>query len=242
MSAISFPAVPMADAMPHTGRNKRSKEPALVLLPIVFILSIVAAFAMNQVALGQADDGVLAAPVEQSADSIALEPESMPVISAAPVAGGEALTPRMRAVMEHVAQRYRVAASTLRPIFGAAQVSARERGLDPLLIVAVIGIESSFNPQAESSYGAQGLMQVVPRFHLNKVPQGAGAQPFFDPVTNVYIGGHVLQEAIRRRGSLIAGLQYYGGSSDPQAPYAVKVIAEKARLEQVAARIEPSAV
>ena len=80
-------------------------------------------------------------------------------------------------------------------------------------------------------------MQVIPGYHLDKIPQGAGQQPFLDPVTNIKVGVHVLEEAIRWRGSLTAGLQQYGGASDdPGSGYANKVLAEKERLEQAARR------
>ena len=149
----------------------------------------------------------------------------------------EALTPSMRGALDYVTRRYRVSQKALLPIFEAAQLTGREHGLDPLLIVAIIGIESGFNPLAESSMGAQGLMQVIPRFHLDKLPEGASDSSFLDPVINVQVGVLVLQEAIRRRGSLIGGLQQYAGSSDSEGAYASKVLAEKKRLEQVGRRI-----
>jgi len=108
--------------------------------------------------------------------------------------------------------------------------------ITPLLIVAIIGIESGFNPFAESSMGAQGLMQVIPRFHQDKLPEGTGDQPLLDPAINIRVGVDVPKEAIRRRGSLIAGLQYYAGSSETDGSYASKVLAEKDRLEQAARR------
>ncbi|PKO83868.1 MAG: lytic transglycosylase domain-containing protein [Betaproteobacteria bacterium HGW-Betaproteobacteria-11] len=152
----------------------------------------------------------------------------------------ETLPPRMQAALDSVAQRYRVSAEVLVPIFATAQSFGRERHVDPLLVVAVIGIESGFNPFAESSMGAQGLMQIIPRFHQDKVPkgsEGAGKSPFFDPVLNVRMGTLVLEEAIRQRGGLIAGLQQYGGAmSDEEQTYANKVLAEKQRLEQAASR------
>jgi soluble lytic murein transglycosylase-like protein len=151
------------------------------------------------------------------------------------------LTPAMQRALDYVTRRYRVSQEALRPIFEAAQITGRERGIDPLLIVAVIGIESRFNPLAESSFGAQGLMQIIPRFHKDKLPQGAGDRPLLDPVTNVQVGVHVLQESIRRRGGLIAGLQQYSGSSDAEGAYASKVLAEKRRIEQVALRRVPVA-
>ena len=153
----------------------------------------------------------------------------LPNVPAVPVV---TLTPPMRNALDYVTRRYRVSQKALLPIFEAAQITGRQRGVDPLLIVAVIGIESGFNPLAESSMGAQGLMQVIPRFHQDKVPEGAGDSPFLDPVINVQVGVHVLQESIRRSGGLIAGLQQYSGSSDAEGAYASKVLAEKRRLEQ----------
>ena len=149
----------------------------------------------------------------------------------------EVLPLRLQRALDFVSRRYRVAPEALIPIFEAAQAVGRERRLDPLLIIAIIGIESRFNPFAESASGAKGLMQVIPGYHLDKVPQGAGLQPFLDPVTNIQVGVHVLEEAIRWRGSLTAGLQHYGGASeDPESGYASKVLAEKERIEQAARR------
>lgn len=146
------------------------------------------------------------------------------------------LSPRMQGTLDYVARRYRVSPEALIPIFEVAQLIGKERRIDPLLIVAVIGIESRFNPFAESAMGAQGLMQIIPRFHMEKVPEGSGDSPLLDPEINIRVGVHVLEEAIRRRGSLVAGLQYYAGSSDSEGSYASKVLAEKERLEQAARR------
>ena len=148
----------------------------------------------------------------------------------------DALSPRMLGALDYVKRRYRVSADALLPVFEVAQVIGQQRHIDPLLIVAMIGIESGFNPFAESTMGAQGLMQVIPRFHRDKVPAHAGDKPLLDPVINITVGVHVLEEAIRRSGGLIAGLQYYAGASDPEEGYAGKVLAEKERLEQAARR------
>ena len=149
---------------------------------------------------------------------------------------GFTLSPRMQGALDYVTRRYRVSPDALMPVFEVAQIVGQERRIDPLLIVAIIGIESGFNPFAESPMGAQGLMQVIPRFHQDKLPQGSGEQTLLDPAVNIRVGVDVLQEAIRRRGNLTAGLQYYAGSSDPDGSYASKVMAEKERLEQAAKR------
>lgn len=148
------------------------------------------------------------------------------------------LTPRLRGALNYVAKRYRVSTEALQPIFAAAEAAGREHRIDPLLIVAVIGIESGFNPFSQSVYGAQGLMQVVPRFHLDKLPDEAEPGAFLDPVTNVQVGARVLKESIRRFGSIEDGLQQFGGAvSDPDRRYSTKVLAEKQRLEQAAQRL-----
>ena len=147
------------------------------------------------------------------------------------------LTPPMRVALDSVARRFRVSNQALLPIFEAAQVAGRERHLDPVLLIAIISVESSFNPYSQSVVGAQGLMQVMPRFHQDKIPEWAGEKPFLDPISNVHIGTHVLQEAIRRQGSLMMVLQQYAGALDDAGMgYANKVIAEKNRLLMLSRR------
>ena len=146
------------------------------------------------------------------------------------------LSARMLGALDYVTRRYRVSPEALVPVFQVAQLIGKERRIDPLLIVAIIGIESGFNPFAESAMGARGLMQVIPRFHRDKVPDGAGDGSLLDPLVNIRVGVYVLEEAIRRRGGLVAGLQYYAGSSESAGSYASKVLAEKERLEQAARR------
>lgn len=146
------------------------------------------------------------------------------------------LSSRMLGALDYVTRRYRVSPEALVPVFQVAQLIGKERRIDPLLIVAIIGIESGFNPFAESAMGARGLMQVIPRFHRDKVPEGAGDGSLLDPLVNIRVGVYVLEEAIRRRGGLVPGLQYYAGSSESAGSYASKVLAEKERLEQAARR------
>lgn len=147
------------------------------------------------------------------------------------------LSAEMQGALEQVARRYRVSREALQPIFLAAQHAALEHRIDPLLVVAVIGVESGFNPFSESSAGALGLMQVIPRFHHAKLPPGEDRSAFLDPVTNVRVGTRVLEEAVRRQGGLVEGLQQFGGArNDEERSYASRVLAEKERLEQAARR------
>jgi len=162
-------------------------------------------------------------------------PAMLPAPRNASAEGG--LSSEMRRVRDYVARRYKVPTTMLEPVLAAAEHHGRTSGIDPLLIVAMMAIESSFNPVAVSSMGAQGLMQVIPRFHMDKIGDVDRKNPLFDPQLNVRVGTQVLAEGLRRFGSLQAALQYYGGArSDPQARYANKVLAMKKRLISAAGR------
>lgn len=201
----------------------------LMVAGLVFVLGLVA------VQMGHTGllDGLksLIATEEIRAD----EPEALVAgdVADADNSYSTVLSPKMRAALEFVSRKYRVSDEALLPIFAAAQTTGRELHLDPLLIVAVIGVESGFNPFSQSTFGAQGLMQVVPRFHLDKLPEESDQGAFLDPVVNVQVGARVLKESIRRNGGLENGLQQFGGAlNDPSRRYATKVLAEKQRLEQ----------
>ena len=151
------------------------------------------------------------------------------------------LNPRMRGALDYVSRRYRVSTDALQPIFATAQAVGRDLHIDPLLIIAVIGVESGFNPFSQSVVGAQGLMQVMPGIHKDKLPDEADQLAFLDPVTNVQVGARVLKESIRRNGGVEGGLQQFAGAAnDPDRRYASKVLAEKQRMEQAALRLRAS--
>jgi hypothetical protein len=97
---------------------------------------------------------------------------------------------------------------------GAGSLADRPaRRLDPTLILAIMAVESSFNPFAQSPVGAQGLMQVMTRVHDDKYEAFGGTHAAFDPVSNLRVGVQVLKECIARAGSLQEGLRYYVGAA-----------------------------
>ena len=112
----------------------------------------------------------------------------------------------------------------------------RRTKLDPTLILAVMAIESGFNPFAQSPVGAQGLMQVMTTVHSDKYASFGGKLAAFDPVSNLRVGVKVLQECIARAGSTEGGLKSYVGAAniEDDGGYAAKVMAEHARLQMVA--------
>ena len=140
------------------------------------------------------------------------------------------------AVAMYLARRYHVAPEPVsRLVQEAWHVGAAVR-LDPLLILAVMAVESSFNPFAQSPVGAQGLMQVMTKIHDDKYEAFGGRHAAFDPVSNLRVGVQILKECIARAGSLEAGLRHYVGAalSGEDGGYAVKVLAEQSTLRLIA--------
>ncbi|QNP48541.1 lytic transglycosylase domain-containing protein [Diaphorobacter aerolatus] len=145
--------------------------------------------------------------------------------------------PREQAKVAYwLSKKYRVAPEPIAALVSEAYSIGSRTKLDPTLILAIMAIESSFNPFAQSAVGAQGLMQVMTRVHNDKYDDFGGNHAAFDPVTNMRVGVKVLQECIARAGSLEGGLRYYVGAANlpDDGGYATKVLSEHFRLRQVA--------
>ena len=139
-------------------------------------------------------------------------------------------------VINWIAKRYRIAQSASKMLVETAYSSAQEVKLDPLLVLSVMAIESRFNPFAESSVGAQGLMQVMAKLHQTKFYDHGGTKSVLNPVANIQVGAQILKDLIRRSGSVEAGLKLYVGAGNLESDggYAAKVLAEYSRLQAVA--------
>jgi len=140
------------------------------------------------------------------------------------------------AVAYWLSKKYRVAPEPLSALVAEAYEVGQRTKLDPTLILAIMAVESSFNPFAQSAVGAQGLMQVMTHIHSDKYENFGGKLAAFDPVTNLRVGVKVLQECIARAGSVEGGLKLYvgAGNNETDGGYAGKVLSEHARLTQVA--------
>jgi soluble lytic murein transglycosylase-like protein len=176
---------------------------------------------------------------------VAQADDSVRVVSAAgPIQGAPAATAHereQRAVTEFIARRYRVSEAAAAGFVATAYLAGREFSLDPMLILAVMAIESRYNPVAESSMGARGLMQVIPKYHPEKLADHGGELALLDPEVNILVGTRILREYLRRVGELEGALQMYAGAADePTSQYSSKVLAEKARLHQVRLRARNS--
>jgi hypothetical protein len=144
---------------------------------------------------------------------------------------------RYRALAEFLARKYKVSERMIFNLVTMAHTAGRQIGIDPLLIIAVMAVESRFNPIAESMAGAKGLMQVIPKYHTDKLKSYGGEDSVFDPQTNILVGSQILKEYIARTGSVNSALQMYAGAlDDTEDAYTNKVMNEKQRLQQVVSR------
>ncbi|MBP6899726.1 MAG: lytic transglycosylase domain-containing protein [Burkholderiaceae bacterium] len=144
--------------------------------------------------------------------------------------------PRQQAmVADWLSKRYRVAPEPVSRLVQEAYHLGQRLRIEPTLILAVMAIESNFNPFAQSPVGAQGLMQVMTRVHDDKYQPFGGTHAAFDPVSNLRVGVQVLRECIARAGSLEGGLRYYVGAANQNddGGYAVKVLAEQDHLRRL---------
>jgi hypothetical protein len=155
----------------------------------------------------------------------------------ASIPSAASIEPQQKFVSQYLARRYRVADDAVRLIVISAFENGRSLGLDPLLILAVTAIESSMNPFAESTMGAQGLMQVMTRVHADKFEAHGGGFAALDPIANLKVGSMILKDLVRRGGSVERGLQLYvgAGNQPDDGGYAIRVMAEYARLSIAAA-------
>lgn len=134
-------------------------------------------------------------------------------------------------IVGYLSRRYRVAPPAVADIVAAARASAAQYRLDPLLILAVTGIESRYNPLAHSSFGALGLMQIIPKYHPEKLSDYSGPLALLDPQVNVEVGARILREYLSRTGDMTRALAMYGGDSGAsEIRYSDKVMGELARL------------
>ena len=173
---------------------------------------------------------------EDPVDTLAVALSEPDAIARATASDPKTLGRQQAAVAQWISRRYSVAPEPVSRLVEEAWSVGARAGLDPTLILAIMAIESRFNPFAQSSVGAQGLMQVMTKVHNDKYEAFGGNHAAFDPVTNLRVGVQVLKECIARAGSLEAGLRFYVGAANlaDDGGYAGKVLHEQNALRLVA--------
>jgi hypothetical protein len=211
---------------------------ALVGLMLVSVAVVLVSQGELRVSLERQAFGWLLARHEARLDPsqlIAQELSEPEAVSRATALDPKSLNREQGLVSSWLSRRYRVAQEPIGRLVQEAWAVGKTAGVDPTLILAVIAVESSFNPFAESHMGAQGLMQVMTQIHDDKYQGFGGKLAAFDPVTNLRVGVQVLRDCIQRAGGVEAGLKFYVGAANlpDDGGYAARVLAEQTHLRQV---------
>ena len=137
-----------------------------------------------------------------------------------------------RAVADFFEKKYKLDRAKIEEYVSNTILIAKEVNIDPVLLLAVISVESNFNPNTKSHAGAEGLMQVMTSVHKDKYDLYGGTTEAVKPEVNIRVGAYILKYLIATAGSLRNGLKYYVGAAnaDNDGGYADKVIAERNRL------------
>ncbi|MFM0262424.1 lytic transglycosylase domain-containing protein [Paraburkholderia sediminicola] len=160
----------------------------------------------------------------QAADAQSAWPLSAPTVAsdAAPDAG----LPALSDITAMLRAQFRVAPLESMKIARAVLIEAERQAISPVLLLAVMSVESSFDRHAVSIAGARGLMQVLPAAHPQLI---AGTTDLSDPAINVRIGSTILRGYLDQSGGdLDAALVRYSGGG---RGYAQRVVLRMQRLD-----------
>jgi soluble lytic murein transglycosylase-like protein len=139
------------------------------------------------------------------------------------------------AVTHWLSRKYRVSPEPMGALVSEAWVVGERSQIAPTLILAVMAIESKFNPFASGSQGGMGLMQIEPQSQSETLKPFGGRLAAFDPLTNLRVGARLLQELLQKSDSVEAALQGYamasGQLNDNQ--YIDRVLNEQKQLERL---------
>ncbi|MDR0457762.1 MAG: lytic transglycosylase domain-containing protein [Burkholderiaceae bacterium] len=164
-------------------------------------------------------------------------------VDRATAADPQTLPREQEQLTQWIARKYQVAPEPVAALVAEAYKAGQSAHIDPALVLAIMAIESSFNPFAQSAAGAQGLMQVMTRVHVEKYDGYGGQFAAFDPLSNLRVGVWVLRDCIDKAGSIEGGLRCYVGAAHLKTDggYVSKVVAEYGRLQQVIAQAHQAA-
>ena len=152
--------------------------------------------------------GLLASPVGTSSDAApAVRPQGLPTERALPVDWPARVLSSARDVFQGADPSQ---AATVLPI--VQRYAARFR-VDPLVVLAVIHVESRFDTNAVSAQGAVGLMQlqgVTARGLATEIGlEWTGDELLLDPEINIWLGCAYLRQLMDRFGDQDAALAAY---------------------------------
>ena len=177
-----------------------------------------------------------AAPKKLSPPSIAAQADLVPMSKVDSLALDKRLLRNpsdKMLISNYFSKKYNLEPLLLLDYIDHAQDTAQETGIDPLLLLSIMAIESNFNHKVQSPAGAQGLMQVMTSIHADKFAPYGGIEAAFLPAANIRVGALIIKQAIALMGSLQGGLRFYVGAAHPSISdggFVNKVLNEYARL------------
>ncbi len=215
----------------------------LIFLPVVMALGVATLpFTLKSPYGGPLQTGVQQIPAEIQ-ESQPLETAENPFtglvhasVVKSPKRTALPLDAQQRAIAGYIKRKYGVSTDVVQDLVKTAFAAGKRYGVDPLLVVAMMAVESGYNPIAESFAGAKGLMQIIPKYHLEKFAEYGGEQAVFDPRVNILVGARIVREyLLMNSGDLMTALQTYAGAlADRGAVYTQRVLNEKDHLDALA--------
>jgi hypothetical protein len=145
------------------------------------------------------------------------------------------LSKEQLAVTYWLSRRYRVSPEPLAALVTEAWSVGERSQIPPSLILAIMAIESKFNPFTAGTQGAMGLMQIDPTAHVAALAPFGGRLAVFDPLTNLRVGTRHLQDLILQSETMHEALRQYATSSgqSEEGLYVERVLNEQKLLEKL---------
>lgn len=181
--------------------------------------------------------------LESRQDASAEAPETTSLGDVLPVTNKPlaSLSDEQEAVTRWLSRRYKVSPEPLGALVSEAWTLGERMQVSPTLLLAVIAIESRFNPFASGSQGGMGLMQIEPDAQLKALTPFGGPLAAFDPLTNLRVGAQHLQSLIAQSTSVEAALQVYASASGQRngEDYVNRVLGEQKHLDAMKRPAKP---
>jgi soluble lytic murein transglycosylase-like protein len=173
--------------------------------------------------------------LRQVAQTAAVEAPAPTAASRSTAAPMQDLSSDQVAVTRWLSNKYKVSPEPLAALVTEAWALGERSQIAPTLILAVMAIESRFNPFASGSQGGLGLMQIEPEALTGALSSFGGRLAAFDPLTNLRVGTRLLQGLIHDTSTLEDALRQYARASGQgnNVQYVDRVLAEQKLLDNI---------
>lgn len=144
---------------------------------------------------------------------------------------------KINKLTNYISSNYKVSETEANEIVSSTYQQSLEKGVDPILVLSLIEVESAFNKNVKSKYGAVGLTQILPKSHPEEIAQSKTiSKNISDVKANIFVGVNVLKKYLTlQKGNMVLALQAYNGSlKDKKTKYYKKIAEKQANLIQVA--------